>query len=178
MSSQTRFFHFSVYGFLGLMLISLSSCNTEMREICTGKYDHTVTDAISQLETHLNSDAAQRAVASFKEEASLPHAKLSSGLSSGLSSSWSDDERDRWQSWSQSELKKVEAYLDWTYLHRDLGEGGKDSEKTRRRLTDIANRLVAFHGYAQEGRVSRMLDTLKGIEADRKEVQLLVCRAR
>jgi hypothetical protein len=167
-------------GLLGLMLISLSSCNTEMREICTGKYDHTVTDAISQLESHLTSDAAQRAVASlavasFKEEAGKKAAgEKSSGLSSGLS----DDDRDHWQAWSQSELKKVEAYLDWTYLHRDLGEGGKVSEKTRRRLTDIANRLVAFHGYAQEGRIPRMLDTLKSIEADRKEVQVLVCQSK
>jgi hypothetical protein len=169
MRSQTRFFHLGVCGFLGLMLISLSSCNTEMREICTGKYDHTVTDAISLLEPHLHTETAQRAVASRHR------AKSNSGPSSGLSSKLSEDERDHWQSWSQSELKKVEAYLDWTYIHR--GEG-QDDDKTKRHLTDIANRLVAFHGYAQEGRVSRMVDTLKTIEADRKQVQAIVCQPK
>jgi hypothetical protein len=170
MRSQTRFFHLSFASFLGLALIFLSGCNAEMKEICSGKYDHSVTDVISQLETKLGSQPNGRRIAALKMTKTTWTAKALA-YDSGLAL----DEREDWQSWSQSELKRMEAYLDWTTLHR---EEVPESEKTRRHLTDIANRLVAFHGYAHDGRVSQMVSTLRAVEQDRKEIQALVCSSR
>jgi hypothetical protein len=170
MRAQTRFFHLSFSGFLSFALIFLSGCNAEMKEICSGKYDHSVTDVISQLELKMGPQTKGRQIAALKEAKTAGSAK-GFAYKAGLAL----NEREDWESWSQSELKRMEAYLDWTTLHR---EEVPESEKTRRHLTNIANRLVAFHGYAHDGRVSQMVSTLRAVEEDRREIQSLVCGKR
>lgn len=176
MCSQRRNFHLVISGFLGLMLIFLSGCNSELSEVCSGKYDHAITDAMAQIEPYRNVDAHSRSLASLKVNAQTAQ-RVSMGegslnLPSGMPTGMNEDERDHWQSWAEKEIKRVEVYIDWANLHREESPQG---EVVRRRLTDVANRLVAFHGYSQAGRVERMLDVLKAIDADQKEVQGAVC---
>jgi hypothetical protein len=162
MSSHSHFFGPKLLISLALLLTFSSGCNSEFQDICTGKYDHQVTDAIAQLESFhrsLGPQAKSRALASL----SLESVSLDQG------------DRDHWKSWAETELKRIEAYIDWANLHR---EESPEGERTRRRLNETANHLVAFHGYCQQGRVDRMLDTLKTLEDERKEIQTLTCRAR
>ncbi len=163
MQSPRRYFHLWVHGFLGLMLIVLSSCHSELKEVCSAKNDSTFTDAISQIEPWRDSYLKKRSLASVPDIRPEPDFEMD------------QDERERWESWSQSQLKRVETYIDWANLHR---AESSEIEMARRSLTDIANRLVAFHGYAEGGRVLRMLDTLKQVESDRQEVLAIVCANR
>jgi hypothetical protein len=167
MVSQSRFFQIGLCGFLGLLLTFLSGCDSELNEVCSGKYDHTITDAMVRLEPYTGSHSLERSVASVGSKQSLSLMSTMSTLSYG--------EREAWQSWSQSELKRMESYLDWATFHRgDYPE----SEETIRRLTDVANRLVAFHGYSGAGRTDRMMSALKAMESDRREIQAFFCKAR
>jgi hypothetical protein len=178
--------------FLVLMLIFLSGCDADLKEFCSNSSDARLADAIAQIEK-LRTDPSRpsRALASIASASSI-RTEQNSGRGIGkigflaggrrpdpseLSrfSGLSEDDRDRWQSWSESELKTVEAYLDWANLHR---EESADGEKVRRKLTEVANRLVAFHGYCQEGRVERMLQVLHTIESDRRQIRSVVCKAR
>jgi pentatricopeptide repeat protein len=178
--------------FFVLMLISLSGCDADLRDFCSSSNDARLADAIVQIEK-LRTDPSRpsRALASMAS-ASSKRTEQNSGrgigrigfLAGGGSpdpselsrfSGLGEDDRDRWQSWSESELKTVETYLDWANLHR---EESADGEKVRRKLTEVANRLVAFHGYCQEGRVERMLQVLHSIESDRRQIRAVVCKSR
>jgi uncharacterized protein YceK len=165
MRSHPRPFQLGFCGFLGLLLTLLSGCTSDLSEVCSGKYDHTVTDAMVRLEPYMESRSLTRSVASLATHESAPV----------MSPVMSNEEREQWQSWSESELKRIEGYLDWANLHRDEFPG---SELARRRLTDVANRLVAFHGYSGAGRVDRMLSSLKTLESDRREIQAHFCKIR
>lgn len=174
MCSQHRNFRLSLCGFLGLALTFLSSCNPELAEVCSGKYDHSISDAITRIEPYRGMSAKPRSLASLEQVAQKEGAFSGANAAVSSTSPMDEDEREHWQAWAESELKRVEAYLDWANLHREESQKG---EIARHRLKEAANRLVAFHGYSQAGRVERMLDTLHALEADRKVIQGAVCEA-
>lgn len=161
--------------FLPLLLGVLSSCDQEKMDFCKGETDQKYTGAISELSPDLKR---------YKEDIiTIDYQRLPASSESGEESKsrvvpmehkfrLPKKEREKWQAWSEVELKKVQTYIDEVRGHAHESE---KLEKISEHLKTAANQLVAFHGYCQQSRVDRMIASLKEVEQHRVQLKKLSC---
>lgn len=159
-------------GLFGLCMGLLSSCDQQKLELCKAESDKHYTNAISELAPDLKLYQENIITIDYQRlPASALEAK-SSVLSLENRFRLSKKEREKWQAWSETELKKVQTYIDVVNGHR---HESAQFERISEHLAKAANQLVAFHGFCQQSRVDRMVASLKEVEIQRQSLKKLTC---
>lgn len=144
-------------GGLVLTLSGFGSCSASIHEICSSR--------LPQFEVQLGA-----AVASLQPWTGLPNRELASEMPPEIVSTntMAQQDRDDWQRWAEKQLIESQRYIDSAM--RELGDG-----PIRQILSDIANDLVAFHGYSGQGRADKMKTTLERIRERSEQARGLAC---
>lgn len=142
--------------------VVLLSCKANPKRLCHEDWPNfslQVESVISAVIKHDPAYEAQRRVASqnlkLPADAS-PFAELPRA------------EREVWKEWSEDHLKYAQRMIDLT--QEDLA-----IKKAQGAFSEIATLMVAFHGYAEQGKVRKMVQTLEQIKGHIAEAQKLVC---
>ena len=80
----------------------------------------------------------------------------------------STHQRDQWQSWSEKGLVQVEHYLDFVRTRSEL-------RPLIAPLSDLADQLVRFDGYVDQGKAYQAISTLHHAQNDADTVIRQVC---
>ena len=152
---RTNIIRFILTGCAAFCLTGFGSCSVSVMDVCTQRIpelDQRLTDAIGALAPWSGvTSAADRGPASV-------------GLARG-SQELSKADREVWESWAQARLTETQHYIDLS------GE----MPFVRNELTEIANQLVTFHGYAQSGRAGGMARVLLDIQVRSAKINAQVC---
>lgn len=91
-------------------------------------------------------------------------------LASNSASSPGLPEQDKisWMSWSRKKLALVQQLSDYT-------RGNPHLDHLKVPLNDVANELVYFHSYAEQGDVNKMIHSLKFIYEEGSKAQEIFC---
>jgi len=79
-----------------------------------------------------------------------------------------DRDRKSWELWTEERLKRVQYYMDIT----DDQPGLKEAKG---RLSNVANLLVTFHGYASVGNVQQMKVVLEQVRSAAEKAEIAAC---
>jgi len=77
-------------------------------------------------------------------------------------------DRESWKLWAESRLKEAQTFL-------DLAQSEPKISSVRKELSTLANDIVAFHGFTDQGNPGRMIATLNRIQEHSRRVYLLAC---
>jgi hypothetical protein len=138
----------------------IGSCSPTLDQACQSQYpkfEESLSDALTVLVAwNQPLQAPDRELASLDtEDKSEPRPAIAI------------QDRSSWEDWAESHLKEVEHYID---LAQDVHADSVKSE-----LSKMATEFVIFHGHAQKGNLSRMIDGLKRIDEHSAQVRNLAC---
>jgi hypothetical protein len=149
------------------MCLGMGSCSSGLQEACRSQ--------LPELNQQLK--AVAHDVAAMTPEGSPSRAIASVGAAASGSDQpekmnrmihLSDDQRDSWQDWSEKRLVQVEHYLDDVRMNRELRPLSKP-------LSDMADQLVRFNGYINQGKVYQAMNVLSQAEDDTETVMRQAC---
>jgi hypothetical protein len=140
-------------------VLGMSSCNMSVQEICARRlpaFELDVGGALLALRPDLgNAKGASRGIASEFHGADV---------------ALTDAERDFWSQWAEQRLTETQHYM-------DVVEGHSRLLPMRHELSEIATSLVAFHGYARQGKTDRMSRMLERVRSHADKSRALACAA-
>jgi hypothetical protein len=134
-----------------LLSVTSLSCTASLQELC-GRRVPALDREISEALVKLGPTPGGRALASEKG----PVAPLS------------DADRDEWLAWTEKKLREAQITLDDVAAYPQARELRQD-------LSDMANDLVAFHGYAQAGKAAPMASMLERIQTRSRKAAARAC---
>lgn len=80
-------------------------------------------------------------------------------------------DRDAWTVWSRKKLKRLQDLIDQVEYYPERRQARDEFSKT-------ANSLVNFHGYAEQGRIAFMLESLRKIRETSVKGREHLCNAK
>ncbi len=86
--------------------------------------------------------------------------------------------RDRrsWQDWGENRLKEAQHFLD--ILLEVADDHPINLQNMKNSLKEVANDLVSFNGYAEQGQYRKMVSTLVKTREGLKKVRELACKSQ
>jgi hypothetical protein len=150
---RTRFIQLASTLSVGFSLCGFASCSVPMSEVCTVRFpefDRNVESAISALGPWRKNEMGRG---------------LASVEGSNAARDLAKQDRDTWKLWAEERLSEAQHSI-------DLADGFPG---VRNELSDIANQLVTFHGYTQNGRVENMVHALEAVQLHSQRAREQVC---
>lgn len=78
-------------------------------------------------------------------------------------------DRDAWTKWSHKKLRRLQDLIDQVEYH-------PERRQARDEFSKVANGLVNFHGYSEQGKIGSMLEALRKIRESSVKGYALLCK--
>ncbi|MBI4925397.1 MAG: hypothetical protein HY843_05685 [Bdellovibrio sp.] len=139
-------------------LMGIAQCNPGIKKICSvdfPQFKEKIELSKNSLERLSNSD---RSVAARVPMKSIDHQYIELNA----------DGRQQWIRWAEHELVEVQKLMDWISEESSFRDSYLD-------LSEIANHILYFHGYAKQGNTAKMNNVLEFIVKKIQKIQLETC---